>query len=271
MQDPPRARLAGVSEQSIAFDRAADYYDATRGYPPEIAHRVAETLADAGQLRADQRLLEIGVGTGRIALPLSRYVAGIVGVDLATPMLQRLLDKRSDEPVGAVRADVCRLPFADGTFDAAVSMHIFHLIPHWRLALGELARVLRPGAVFLEADDGYPMRGVWDAVNARLPWYRSNLAAGHIPEDFPRLAGFESVEPAMRFEYLAQTHLPTVLQHLRARVWSSTWRLTDAQLVLLADTFEEAASAHYGGTSATVADPRHVAARIYRLPSSVTG
>ena len=103
---------------SIAFDRAADYYDETRGYPEGIARRVAGEIAIAGELSGDEQLLEIGVGTGRMALPLSRHVGRIVGVDLATPMLQRLIDKRSDERLEVLRADITRLPFPDDCFDA---------------------------------------------------------------------------------------------------------------------------------------------------------
>ena len=48
---------------SVAFDRAAEYYDQTRGYPPGEEKGVAAIIAQAGNLKADSRVLEIGIGT----------------------------------------------------------------------------------------------------------------------------------------------------------------------------------------------------------------
>ncbi len=129
---------------SVSFDRAADYYDATRGFPPGGEQAIAHLFTQAGGLSGGSLVLEIGVGTGRIALPLARHVRMLVGVDISRQMVNRLLAKRTDEPVYPVLADATRLPFADHLFDAAVAVHVFHLISAWQQALDELARVLRP-------------------------------------------------------------------------------------------------------------------------------
>ena len=80
---------------SIAFDRAAGYYDETRGIPPEVeeqaADRVEAAVGPAG------RLLEVGVGTGRVSLPLHRRGRDLVGVDLSGPMLDRYRAKAAAE------------------------------------------------------------------------------------------------------------------------------------------------------------------------------
>jgi ubiquinone/menaquinone biosynthesis C-methylase UbiE len=55
---------------SVAFDRAAGYYDESRGLCPEVQELVADRIEEAAGPGA--RLLEVGVGTGRIALPLHR-------------------------------------------------------------------------------------------------------------------------------------------------------------------------------------------------------
>src|SRR5207237_9534694 len=76
-----------VSEpaKSVAFDRAASFYDQTRTLSPEAAKRVTDLLSD--ELAGVERALEIGVGTGRIALPLVDAGVRLVGVDLSAPML----------------------------------------------------------------------------------------------------------------------------------------------------------------------------------------
>src|SRR5215218_7987283 len=97
--------------QSIAFDRAADYYDQTRAFPPGDEKRAAALLARAGGFTTADHVLEIGVGTGRIALPLAPHVGAIFGIDLSLPMMQRLASKRTGEAIYLTHADATRLPF----------------------------------------------------------------------------------------------------------------------------------------------------------------
>ena len=53
---------------SIAFDRAAEYYDDTRGLSEEGVRHTTEALAEV--FRGGGPILEVGVGTGQVALPL---------------------------------------------------------------------------------------------------------------------------------------------------------------------------------------------------------
>ena len=55
---------------TVSFDRAAGYYDATRGLPADVQEALTEVLAH--ELEGKGPCLEVGVGTGRIALPLHR-------------------------------------------------------------------------------------------------------------------------------------------------------------------------------------------------------
>ena len=81
--DSPGPRPLG----SVTFDRAAGYYDDSRGLDPEVEELVADRVEEAAGPTG--RLLELGVGTGRIALPLHRRGRQVVGVDLSLPMLER--------------------------------------------------------------------------------------------------------------------------------------------------------------------------------------
>jgi ubiquinone/menaquinone biosynthesis C-methylase UbiE len=113
-------------------------------------------LADA---RGD--VLEIGAGTGA---NLGRYgpdVARIVMTEPEARMRDRLAPRLSREPrpVEVVDASAESLPFADGSFDTAVSTLVLCSVADADRALAELARVLRPGGVLLfiehvAADDG---------------------------------------------------------------------------------------------------------------------
>jgi SAM-dependent methyltransferase len=143
----------------ISFDRAADYYDATRRLPDDVDARVSEILHS--ELRHRGRALEIGVGTGRIALPLVQRGIDLIGMDLARTMLARLVAKgRRANPLWLVAGDGTALPLAGASVDAVLMCHVLHLVPDWRGALDEAVRVLRPHGVLL-LDFGGPTTKPW--------------------------------------------------------------------------------------------------------------
>lgn len=143
---------------TISFDRAADYYDKTRGFAHEHAGAIAELLA--AELGSGH-CLEIGVGTGRIALPLHAHGARLTGVDLSAPMLTRLKSNAGGRlPFPVLIADATRLPFKPASYDALLASHVFHLISDWQAAADEAVRVVRPGGTLL-VDFGGGVRPPW--------------------------------------------------------------------------------------------------------------
>ncbi|HEY7875979.1 MAG TPA: methyltransferase domain-containing protein [Actinomycetota bacterium] len=149
--------------ESISFDRAAEYYDRTRSLSDDANRAMADLLAK--ELAGHRLALEIGVGTGRIALPLVERGLGVVGVDLSQKMLAMLRTKTSAVP--AVAGDATRLPFGDDVFDAGIACHVLHLIPDWPAAVHELARVVRPGGRLLINLGGWD-QGVWQEIEKRF-------------------------------------------------------------------------------------------------------
>jgi SAM-dependent methyltransferase len=145
--------MIGVADDSVVFDRAAGWYDRTRGLPPSTAS--AQTRLLAGTLAGTAApVLEVGVGTGRIAIPLAEAGFRVVGVDLSAPMLAVLASKKSR--VTAIRGSALALPVADQSVGAAICCHVLHLIPDWAAAVAEIQRVLRPGGLLLAARGGRP-------------------------------------------------------------------------------------------------------------------
>lgn len=132
--------MAGVSAgESISFEAVAAIYDATRG-GLERGVRFAAALAPecgAGPM------LEIGVGTGAIALPLRDELGrAVLGLDLSPAMLTTA-HQRLGASVGV--ADVSRLPFADGAIGTVVACWVLHLVGDPAAVLAECRRVLAPG------------------------------------------------------------------------------------------------------------------------------
>jgi SAM-dependent methyltransferase len=244
-----------VAGAPVVFDRAAGYYDATRGFPPGAETQVAALLAEAGGLGPASRVLELGVGTGRIALPLAGLVGSVLGVDLSKEMLARLAEKRGALAVHAARADAVRLPFGDACFDAAIGVHVFHLVPRWREVLAELARVLRSGARLLVGwDDGEGIGG-WREFREQLAkepgLEHPGVGYGKIPT-FPAEAGWRLAEETRRVVFTRTLRPRDAVDIFEKRLWSVTWRMSDAQLAKAAQALREGLLARFGDLERSV-------------------
>lgn len=85
-------------------ERVAAGYDETYAYQfaPEVVEPVVDLLAE---LAGDGRALELGVGTGRIALPLAQRGVAVHGIELSRPMADRMRAKPGAESVGVTIGD----------------------------------------------------------------------------------------------------------------------------------------------------------------------
>ena len=146
------------ANESVSFDRIADRYDATRALPPEQQTQIARGILTVVRGGMDTRIVEPGVGTGRLALPLLREGVTYTGTDISPRMLDEFRLKLRAEPWLAARAtvlesDACDLPFQSGSFDMAFTAHLLHLVADWRRALDEIKRVVRPGGYYVNGID----------------------------------------------------------------------------------------------------------------------
>jgi phosphatidylethanolamine/phosphatidyl-N-methylethanolamine N-methyltransferase len=138
----------------VSYTLIAPVYDLVVDHATRAARR--HSLAGLGEL-SGRRVLIIGIGTG-LDIPLLPPAGEYVGVDITGAMLQRA--RRRDRGVTLHQGDAMALPYADGTFDAAVMHLILAVVPDPPRALAEAARVLRPGgriAVF----DKFLRPGQW--------------------------------------------------------------------------------------------------------------
>lgn len=252
--------------ESVRFDRAAHFYDATRGFPPGVEDDVARFLLETGGIGPGSRILEIGVGTGRIALPLARLGATVHGVDLSRPMLEQLRGRRRDESVHLALGDATRLPFRDASFDAAVAVHVFHLIPAWREVLAELSRTLRPGAVLLNAGDG--PNPLWSGYQELLGRRVRDVG---VPRgrmfDFLAEEGWAPASELRKIGYPTSLTPRQAIALLEARSPSSTWRLSDAELAELVAEARRVALERFGDLDAAIELERDFLVRAHVAPA----
>ncbi|MBF6589208.1 MAG: class I SAM-dependent methyltransferase [Ktedonobacterales bacterium] len=132
-------------------------------YRNRVLYWLASTIPFAGQWRRWQRLvlprlarhdvLEVGCGTGTLLADLVAAGYACAAIDRSPPMVAaaRRRLRRRGHPLTAARiqrADVRHLPFATAAFDDVVSTFPTDYITDL-MALGEIARVLRPGGRFI--------------------------------------------------------------------------------------------------------------------------
>lgn len=135
------------------FDEIAPVYDQTRTpLDPAAGARLAETL----RTRAGRRILEVGVGTGRIGAPLARLGLEVTGIDAAPRMLALARTKGLGR---LVRGNAYALPFRDGAFDATLFAHVLHTLERPEEAIAEALRVSRRGAFALLTERSRVGRG----------------------------------------------------------------------------------------------------------------
>ncbi len=221
---------------SVSFDHAADIYDETRALPPRIAAMQTEALLAELRAAGTDRLLEVGIGTGRIARPLMERGVRVTGVDLAPRMIERLREQLTPRHIAPdlAFADATRLPLRDASFRAALMVHVLHLVSDWRQAIAELRRVLGPGGVFFHDVANYDV--------GENPWRKSldkraeiltsfGVTTRQRPTQEQIAEGLEAAGGARRIVIYAKDEERNVPEHLvdsvRKRVDSWTWEIPE--------------------------------------------
>lgn len=220
----------------FSFDkRVADRYNAQRAHPPEVSQRIGEAIA-AQVTDEDAPVLEIGVGTGRIALPVANAGRRVVGIDLSHNMLGEVIG--GDEPhprLLLLQADMHALPFPARTFAAVTAVHVLHLARDWQQVLREVVRVMRPGGAFLQGDDWIDPQSVVGNLRNTLREIVIELAPDMLPpaagiskQDYLRDLGGTDVTETVVAEWTTWVSPLDRLQAVENRLDAESWILPDA-------------------------------------------
>ncbi|HEY3291833.1 MAG TPA: class I SAM-dependent methyltransferase [Anaerolineae bacterium] len=222
--------------QSVSFDRAAGFYDDSRGLPAEVSAQVGRCAADL--VGAGGSVLEIGIGTGRIAKPLMAHGLHLSGIDLSRAMMNRLLESLPEcGPVPHLaQADATAIPLCSGLFDAVVAVHVFHLIHDWHAALAEVQRVLKPAGCVLIGHNATPddspyrrIRNQWEAFVEARGTSMDHPAASQVDYIKTALieAGLRRTE-VVAAKWSTRHTVRRVIDDIENRIWSQTWQVPEA-------------------------------------------
>jgi ubiquinone/menaquinone biosynthesis C-methylase UbiE len=212
------------------YDGVAEHYDATRG--GERRGDEFAAMLDARLPAGEGPILEVGVGTGVVALGLRTRGRAVVGVDLSAAMLKRAGGRLG--PVVA-RADARALPVATASVAHAVSVWVIHAVDGPASLFAEVARVLRPGGRYLvcptnrdAASD--PITSIIGAMFERAaavhPTWRPNVVDAARVLDLASAAGLSGevvIIPSREWE----TTPAEQLRSIRDRVWPGLLGLDD--------------------------------------------
>jgi len=176
---------AGPEHLDVAFVAG---FDRKQGYPDPAADLAAFREHGVG---GASTVVDLGAGTGRLALAAAPHVARVVAVDVSPAMLALLRERAARAGlanVECVQAGFLSYTHAGPPVDAVYTRNALHQLPDfWKaLALDRIAKLLRPGGVFRLRDlifDFQPAEA--EAVlDDWLDGAATDPAAGYTREDF---------------------------------------------------------------------------------------
>jgi SAM-dependent methyltransferase len=151
------AGLAGSLDQDTlrAWDRIAPGYDRTN---TETQMALGSDAVRRAELRAGMRLLDVASGSGALAIPAARLGAHVLAIDQSRVMLELLRARAQREglEIETRVMDGHAIELEDESFDMAASQFGVMLFPDMPRAIGEMARVVRPGGRVLMVAYGDP-------------------------------------------------------------------------------------------------------------------
>ena len=172
--------MAGGHESDAVFaESVPEFYD--RYLVPLLFKTYADDLAARVTASHPSSLLEVAAGTGVVTRALCAQLppsVAITATDLNQPMVDHAVSVGTSRPVDWRAADVMSLPFSDAGFDVVVCQFGAMFFPDRAAAFAEVARVLRPGGMFLF--------NVWDRIERNeFANVISKALGGVFPDDPP--------------------------------------------------------------------------------------
>jgi SAM-dependent methyltransferase len=259
-----------------SFDRVAHVYDETRGLPPDVERAIGGGIARLLFEAAPRpRLLEVGVGTGRIASPIADEGVRVAGIDISQKMLGRLREKRGD--IDVMLAEASLPPLRERVFDALLFVHILHLVPDAEVTLRATLPLLRPGGLVLFGGDegqvgkraeaeGLIRQATADIAGVALSdWVESREHAkttGRVLREFGATA-----RPITLAKWRRRATGRAMITRLERQDYSSSWQIPKDALPAIIERVTPQLDALYGGLDREVEFERSFVLTVAALPA----
>jgi ubiquinone/menaquinone biosynthesis C-methylase UbiE len=238
-----------------SFDRIAKQYSLQRAHPPDVSAQMGQAIvAEVGG--SNPKILELGVGTGRIAFPVISAGGHVIGIDIALEMLRAAQREGNAELLSQlqlVQGNICNLPFPNGYFDAVMVVHVLHLVPDVRQVLIEVKRVMCSGGVLVQGRDWNDPRSVSGQLRHQLRMTvmalsdtaRPPSAMVDVPSLLQEIGASEQREVVAAVWY-TEVAPRQILDGMARRDDAETWALSDDLLAAAVDRVRAWAISEYG-------------------------
>ncbi len=156
--------MEGGAEVASFFDGETGFYDAAFDARTPGGHALRARLDATLRLLGAEpgRVLDAGMGPGRLLAELSRRGWDVAGADLSGGMVATARQRLPDASARLLQGRLEALPFEDAGFDAVVATGVLEYVEDLPAAVSELARVLRPGGTaVLSAPNPRSLYGIW--------------------------------------------------------------------------------------------------------------
>ncbi|MFX0062506.1 MAG: class I SAM-dependent methyltransferase [Candidatus Hermodarchaeota archaeon] len=217
----------------------AQIYDETRWVPDSIIEKMWDYINENCLLTEKSRILDLGIGTGRLSLPLIRkQKISIIGLDISEEMLKKAREKLDTYATitgvaSFIHGDARYLPFRSQSFDLIIFVHILHLIKEWKAVVVEGDRCLIPGKkqivqgnVHISWHKTAPFQIYWESLE--LQGYdktRLGLTQYQESEDFLKQLGYST--QTFSYHEKIEVSLIKAFSMLEQRAFSSQWRVPE--------------------------------------------
>jgi SAM-dependent methyltransferase len=141
-------------------------------------------------IEADDRVLDVGCGTGFATEGLLQYTDDVHGLDQSRHQMEKAFAKFGRDTVRFYRGDAERLPFADDSFDKIWSSGSIEYWPNPVDALAEFRRVVKPGGRVLVVGPDYPDNALFQRLADAIMLFYDEAEAQRMFEE----AGFVDIE-----------------------------------------------------------------------------
>lgn len=144
--------------ESLDFDGMSKNYDKTRSFDENCFNHAINYIKNRFSPGKYRRLLEPGIGNGRVAIPLAREGYNVFGIDISKRMLKNLREKlekfHERYNIDFKLADTTKIPLSENEFDIVIVVHLFYFIKDWKKAVNEIVRVVNGPIILMHTGFG---------------------------------------------------------------------------------------------------------------------
>lgn len=250
--------MADAKNLDNYYNNIAEIYDTTRSLPPTIEQQVTEFILHQVNATPQTTFLELGIGTGLIAIPIVQKGYSYTGIDISQEMMTQIQRKLGTVPdhLTLIQADASKFSVEAHSFDVILMRHFIHIISDWQLMLSEIRRVLKSGGVYLYCESPWTphqkeFEKQWETILQQQPGYQMpSFESGDRATQATVINWLTAqgavVETAIAAQWQVEETVGDRLALYETRDHGSCWSVSGAEFPKVMQQFRNWCRQHYG-------------------------